>query len=70
MQETHLPPHDATPREKELWKKADRRRRQQSTPLVVEQLSVKRVVSGTGADGSPKTAQRVPVKTRTVFQPK
>ncbi len=69
MNET-TPPPGSTPSEVERWKKADRRRRQQSTPLVIEQLSVKRVVSGTGADGSPKTAQRVPVKTRTVLQPK
>jgi len=70
MQEKTLPPLDATPEEKARWEKADRLRRRQSNPLVVEHLSVKHVTSGTGADGSPKTAQRVPVKTRTVFQPK
>lgn len=70
MQEKTLPPSDATPEEKARWEKADRSRRRQSNPLIVEEISVKRVVSGSGADGSPKTAQRIPVRTRTVFQPK
>lgn len=70
MQETHLPPHDASPREKELWKKADRKRRQNANPLVIEVNSVTSVTSGSGADSSPKIAQRKPVTTRTVIRPK
>lgn len=65
------PPDSLPPDQQELWKKADqKRRRQSSTPLVIKHESTKIVESGKGKPKSPKVAEQVPVITTTVVRPK
>jgi hypothetical protein len=65
------PPDSLPPDQQELWKKADqKRRRQSSTPLVIKNESVETVTSGNGGPKSPIVAEQVPVTTTTVVRPK
>jgi len=65
-----IPPDNLPPNQQELWKKAERRRRSNATPLIIEHESIRTVTSGDGKPKSPIVTERVPVTTTAVVRPK